>query len=148
MKITDALKAEHAVFHNLFDYLEKVVPDLKTLAEVKAMAKLMESLLEAHGKVEDELVSLPLEHVLEHIGQLEKFKYEHDEIDKNLKGIQNAKSVKDAKKMLLNAVIYSRCHFDNEERNFFSLAEKFLKKSTLEELGKAYIEKRNEIIVR
>jgi len=47
---------------------------------------------------------------------------------------------------LLNAVVFSRCHFDNEERNFFPLAEKFLKNSTLETLGKAYFEKRKEII--
>lgn len=146
MKITDILQAEHAVFHNLFDHLEKVVPNLKTIAEVKTLACLMKSLLEAHGKVEDELVSLPLEHYLEHIGQLENFHNEHIEIDRNLKNISSAKSLREARKLLLNAVIYSRQHFDNEERNFFPLAEKFLKQTTLETLGQAYLEKRKEII--
>ena len=32
MKITDVLRAEHSVFHNLFDHIEAVVPKLKTLA--------------------------------------------------------------------------------------------------------------------
>ncbi|MGC8885830.1 MAG: hemerythrin domain-containing protein [Verrucomicrobiia bacterium] len=146
MKITDILQAEHSVFHNLFDHIEKVAPKLKTLAEVKTMASLMESMLNAHGKVEDELVSLPLEHYLAHIGQLEKFHYEHNEIDRNLKTIQNSNNVREARKLLLNAVIYCRQHFDNEERNFLPLAEKFLKATTLESLGKTYLEKRKEII--
>jgi hemerythrin-like domain-containing protein len=146
MKITEILQAEHAVFHNIFDHLEKVVPNLKTIGEIKTLASLLKSLLEAHGKVEDELVSLPLEHYLEHIGQLENFRNEHIEIDRNLRDIKSAKSLREARKLLLNAVIYSRQHFDNEERNFFPLAEKFLKQTTLETLGQAYLEKRREII--
>ena len=39
MKITDVLRAEHAVFHNLFDHIEATVPKLKTLAEVKVALK-------------------------------------------------------------------------------------------------------------
>ena len=38
MKITEALLAEHIVFHNIFDYIERVLPDVKTLAEVKSLA--------------------------------------------------------------------------------------------------------------
>ena len=34
MKITEALLAEHLVFHNLFDHIEAAAPGLKTLAEV------------------------------------------------------------------------------------------------------------------
>ena len=34
MKITDALFAEHMVFHNMFDHIETTVPKLKTLASV------------------------------------------------------------------------------------------------------------------
>jgi len=146
MKITDILQAEHSVFHNLFDHIEKVAPKLKTIAEVKSMASLMQSMLNAHGKVEDELVSLPLEHYLAHIGQLEKFHFEHEEIDRSLKNIQNSKNVREARKLLLEAVVYSRQHFDNEERNFFPLAEKFLKQTTLETLGQAYLEKRKDVI--
>jgi hypothetical protein len=139
------LQGEHTVFHNLFDHIEKVAPKLKTLGEIKAMASLMECGLTRMVKLKTKWVSLPLTY-LEHIGQLEKFHYEHTEINENLKKIQDSKSIKEARKLLLNAVVFSRCHFDNEERNFFPLAEKFLKKSTLETLGKAYYEKRKEII--
>ena len=69
MKITEALFAEHLVFHNMFDYIEAVAPRLKTLAEVKSLATLMESLLKAHSDTEDELFLGPLEHCFEQMGQ-------------------------------------------------------------------------------
>ena len=47
MKITEALFAEHLVFHNMFDHIEATAPKLKTLAEVKSLAALMEQLLKA-----------------------------------------------------------------------------------------------------
>ena len=62
MKITEALFAEHLVFHNMFDHIEATVPKLKTLAEVKSLAALMESLLKSHSDTEDELFIGPLEH--------------------------------------------------------------------------------------
>ena len=59
MKITEILLAEHAVFHNLFDHIEKTAPRLKTLAEVKSLAALLESVLRAHSLTEDELLIEP-----------------------------------------------------------------------------------------
>src|SRR6266568_1652209 len=73
MKITEALFAEHLVFHSLFDHLEGIAPQLKTLAQVKSMAALMESMLKAHSDTEDELFIGPLEHCFEQIGQCEIF---------------------------------------------------------------------------
>jgi len=68
MKITEALLAEHMVFHNIFDHIESILPNLKTLDEVKTLAGLMENLLLAHGKTEEDLVFAPLDHYLEQIG--------------------------------------------------------------------------------
>src|SRR5688572_18536960 len=62
MKITEILMAEHAVFHNLFDHLEKHAPRAKTLAEIKVLAAALETLLRAHSDTEDELFIAPLEH--------------------------------------------------------------------------------------
>ena len=55
MKITDVLRAEHAVFHNLFDHIEATVPRLKTLAEVKALAAVVDKVHGPHSKTEDDL---------------------------------------------------------------------------------------------
>ena len=94
MKITEALLAEHLVFHNLFDHIEATAPRLKTLAEVKSLAALMESMLKAHSDTEDELFIGPLEHCFEQIGQRDAFLEEHQEIDVNLKRVQEAKQVR------------------------------------------------------
>ncbi|MEI6389537.1 MAG: hemerythrin domain-containing protein [Verrucomicrobiota bacterium] len=142
MKITEALLAEHMVFHNLFDHIDAKAPRLKTLAEVKLLAALMESMLKAHSDTEDELFIGPLEHCFEQIGQRDAFIREHEEIDENLKQVQEAKQVRLACQLLLAAVAYSRKHFDKEERVVFPMAERILKGKTLAALGQTWLEQR------
>ena len=81
MKITDILRAEHTVFHHLFDQIESVAPKLKTLAEVKSLATLAYKVMSPHSRTEDELFIEPLEHCFEQIGQLETFHDEHEIIE-------------------------------------------------------------------
>jgi hemerythrin-like domain-containing protein len=135
MKITEALFAEHLVFHTMFDRLEQTTPSLKTLGEVKAMASLMGQLLKAHSDTEDELFLGPLEHCFEQIGQRDSFLTEHQEMDGNLQRVQKATRLKEAQNLLLAAVAHSRRHFDREERIVFPMAERMLKSKTLTELA-------------
>src|SRR5208337_3944721 len=114
MKITEALLAEHVVFHNLFDHLEKAVPRLKTIDEVKLAGALLETLMRAHSETEDELFIDPLEHYLSQIGQNETFHEEHEAIDRELKEVQKARTLESARKLLLTVVESSRQHFDKE----------------------------------
>ena len=146
MKITDALLAEHVVFHNLFDYLERTAPKLKTAAEIRSLAQLLEFLLEAHSRTEEELIIAPLDHCFEQIGQRETFHQEHEEIDANLKLAQTARTIKKARAHLMSAVISSRKHFDKEERIVFPLAEQLLTAKTLAGLWKTWMEQRNRAI--
>ena len=145
MKITEALFAEHQVFHNMFDYVERNVSRAKTLAEVKLMAALIEAMLAAHSRTEDELFIGPLEHCFEQIGHRETFHQEHEEIESNLKLAQKAKQLKQARRMVLAAVIASRKHFDKEERIVFPLAERVLSVKTLTELGLTWSERRTRL---
>ena len=146
MKITEALLAEHAVFHNLFDYIEQTAPKLRTAAEVKSLARLTESLLKAHSDVEELLLIEPLDHCLEQIGQRETFHQEHEEIDESLKQAQTARNLKQARSHLLSAVVASRKHFDKEERIVFPLAEKLLKSRTLTDLRKTWMVQRSRAL--
>ena len=146
MKITEALLAEHAVFHNLFDYVERIAPDLKTLAEVKSLARLVEALLRAHSRAEEQVLMEPLDHCLEQLGQRETFHQEHEEIDDNLKRAQTARLLTQGRDHLLAAVVSSRKHFDKEERLIFPLAEKLLKTRTLIELWRMWMEERNRAL--
>ncbi len=147
MKITEALFAEHLVFHSMFDHIEAAVPGLKTLAEVKSLAKLMEQLLQAHSDTEDELFIGPLEHCFEQIGQRDAFLEEHKEIDDSLKNIQETRQVKKARQLLLAAVTYSRKHFDKEERIVFPMAERVLNGTTLTALGQKWMEQRTRVLI-
>jgi hemerythrin-like domain-containing protein len=148
MKITEALFAEHVVFHNLFDHIESTLPSLKTLAEVKTMAFIMEAMLRAHSNTEDDLFIGPLEHCFEQIGQRDGFIDEHREIDGNLREVQESARIDQARRMLLQAVRYSRVHFDKEERVVFPMAERLLKEETLESLGKAWMNQRTRVSSR
>ena len=146
MKVTEALVAEHVVFHSLFDHLEAVLPRLKTLAEVKALAELLAFQLEAHSRVEDVLIIEPLEHCFEQLGQTETMSQEHEEIDRGLTQVGKSRSLKEARRLLLQAVLFSRNHFDREERVIFPMAEKLLKGKTLTALGESWAEKRKAIV--
>ena len=142
MKITDILLAEHIVFHNMFDHIEAVLPRLKSVGEVKALAALLETLLRGHSQTEDDLVLAPLEHCLEQIGQRDSFEHEHHEIDASLLRVRDAKQVAEARRLMQRAVSYSRKHFDREERIVFPLAEKVMKRETLATLGRAWMKQR------
>ncbi len=148
MKITEALFAEHLVFHNMFDHIEATAPQLKSLAEVKSIASLMESMLKAHSDTEDALFLGPLEHCFEQLGQRDVFLEEHQEMDGNLQLVQKATRLKEAQQLLLAAVVHSRKHFDKEERIVFPLAERVLKDKTLAELGQTWMDQRTLVAVQ
>ena len=59
MKITDILRAEHTVFHHLFDHIENTAPRLKSLAELKSLALLVDKVMSPHSRTEDELFIEP-----------------------------------------------------------------------------------------
>jgi hypothetical protein len=148
MKITEALLAEHMVFHNIFDHIERVLPNLKTLGEVKALAGLMESLLHTHGTTEEELVFEPLDHCFEQLAQRDTFEHEHAEIDASLLRVQKARRMAEARRLLNVALLASRKHFDHEERIAFPLAEKVMKRETLVDLGKTWLKQREAQAVK
>ena len=147
MKITDVLRAEHAVFHNLFDHIEAVLPRTRTVAEVKSLATVVTTLLAPHTKTEDDLFMEPLEHCFDQIGQQETFHDEHKLIDAELAKVMQARDLKPARQILLRAVARSREHFDKEERIVFPLAERILKAKTLGELGETWL-RRREVAVK
>lgn len=135
MKITDILRAEHTVFHHLFDHIETNAPRLKTLGEIKSLAVLVDKVMAPHSQTEDELFIEPLEHCFEQIGQRETFHHEHELIEEALAKISKARDVRLARKLLIGAITASRKHFDKEERIVFPMAERVLKTDTLESLA-------------
>ena len=142
MKITEALLAEHVVFHNLFDYVERTLPKLGTLAEVRAVSSLLETMMRIHSNVEDHLLIDPLDSAFSQMGQAENFHQEHQQIEQDLASVQDLRRMPEAKRRLLRAVVQSRKHFDKEERIVFPMAEKQLSAKSLVVLGKRWEEQR------
>ena len=142
MKITEALFAEHVVFHNLFDYIETRVSEVKTLAEVKLLASTMEAMLKAHSDTEDDLFIGPLEHCFEQIGHRETFHQEHEVIEATLVRVRKVRTLKEGKVLLLGVITACRKHFEKEERIVFPLAERVLKAKTLCDLGDEWMKRR------
>lgn len=142
MKITDILRAEHTVFHHLFDHIENSAPRLRTLAEVKSLAALMDRVMSPHSKTEDDLFIGPLEHCFEQIGQRETFHHEHEEIEESLAKVRKARTLKQGKRLLLDVIAASRMHFDKEERIVFPMADRVLKAKTLADLGAEWMKRR------
>jgi hemerythrin-like domain-containing protein len=147
MKITEALLAEHLVFHNMLDHIETTTPKLKSLVELKSLAAMFESMLKAHSNTEDELFLGPLEHCFDQLGQRDAFMEEHQEMDGHLRRIRKATRLKEARSLLLAAVRHSREHFDKEERIVFPMAERVLKAETLTALGQAWLQQRMDTSV-
>lgn len=146
MKITDILRAEHTVFHHLFDHVESTVPQLKTLAEVKSLATLVDRVMAPHSQTEDDLFIEPLEHCFEQLGHRETFHHEHELIEEALDKVRKARDLKLGKRLLLGVVSAARKHFDKEERIVFPMAERLLKAKTLTELGLEWMKRREAVL--
>jgi len=142
MKITDILRAEHTVFHHLFDHVEATAPRLRTLAEIKSLAVLVDKVMSPHSKTEDELFIEPLEHCFEQLGQRETFHHEHELIETALVKVAKARDLKQGRRLLLGVAAAARSHFDKEERIVFPMAERILKAKTLTELGMEWMKRR------
>jgi hypothetical protein len=140
MKITDALLAEHVVFHTLFDHIERSAPGLRTLAEVRVLANLLEAMLVQHSKSEDELLMHYLEDSIEQMGHRDTFHEEHELIERHLGAVRAEGSLKAARQLLVEAVVGARKHFDKEERLVFPLAEKVISYHNIMKLGKRWLE--------
>jgi hemerythrin-like domain-containing protein len=141
MKITEALVAEHTIFLGVFDQIERVLPSLATPAETRTMATIVEGLLAAHAKAETDLAYLALDHVLAHNGELKHMHQEHQEIDDRLRMVHTAKTCAEARRLLKATLTATREHFRCEERSVFPLLEQALRKETLLELGRAWMQR-------
>lgn len=141
MKITEALITEHRIFLSVFDQIERVLPRLTTLGEVKALAGVIAGLLENHAETETNLAYLALDHVMHNKGQLDRLHEEHDEIDASLHQVQKAGRCAEARRLLKVAIQASRDHFRFEEQSVFPLLENVLLGETLTELGATWLQR-------
>ena len=138
MRLTDALRAEHAVFHTLFDTLDRSAHMLTEIGQVHTAARLLGSVLQFHGEAEDKLLMPIIEPLLSELGQDEKFHEEHHAIDEGLEKILACHDLNVANRALERVVQIARAHFDLEERVVFPLTEERVNAASLEKLGREW----------
>ena len=119
--ITDILTNEHAMFCSLFDVIDRLLPDVRTVAEVQLLSRLVEGVLSHHADVEQNLAYAALDHALAEKGQLNRLYQDHEEIDNHLRNVTMAREFLEAVQLLKAGLKASREHFRREERTIFPL---------------------------
>ena len=139
--ITNALASEHSAFLTVFDQIERLLPRLIRLEEVRMLAELVEGFLLEHAGKEENLFAAARDYASEDREVVASLHQEHQEIDRLLTLIKLANGVATARQFLQVALTASRKHFQWEERLLFPLIEKMLKPETLAELGQACMDR-------
>ena len=137
--IIETLVMEHVVFRALLDEIERLLPSLGSIAEVRLLSTVVERVLRQHGETETDLAYAALDHVLAEKGELDHLYQDHREIDHNFKQVHSASSLAEAQCLLKKALAASREHFQHEEQVVFPLLERALPGETLIDLGETWL---------
>lgn len=136
MLITDALLGEHAVFYLLFQDIEQALPAIDSVAALQHRVAPLAFSLEAHARLEDELLFTALEPVLgTQGGPLAVMRIEHDQIVNLLERTLAATELDRGRVFAAQTIEVSRDHFHKEELVLFNLARQFLGEQALLALG-------------
>ena len=138
MLVTQAIAAEHVTLLRVFDEVERALPDFESAAEVGRLARILESVLQTHGKLETKLAFLPLDHALHHQKRLKVLHHDHREVDEQLRRVYQATTCQEAQRRLRAAMVAARQHFRREELQVFPVLERTLPGSALAALGEAF----------
>ena len=133
--ITSFLINEHVVFCELFDEIDRLLPDVRTAAEVRLLSRLVKGVLSRHAEVEQNLAYAALDHALAEKGELDHLYQDHEEIDARLQHATQAVEFVEAVRLLRAGLKSSREHFRREEEMIFPLFDKLLDTAALEALG-------------
>jgi len=134
-RITDILTIEHTQLCLLFDELDRLLPEVRTVEEVRLLTRLVEGMLSHHADVEENLAFAALDHALAEEGELWQLHQDHEEIDARLRGATLATDFTTAVRLLKAGLKASRTHFRREEQAVFPLFEKLFAPASLETLG-------------
>jgi len=135
--IIETLTDEHALFNLLFDEITRLLPDVKTVNEVRLLTRLVEGLLAHHADIETNVAYAALDHALAEKGQLKQLYQDHEEIDTCLRDAALSPQLSEAVRLLKAVLGASRTHFAREERTIFPLFQQLFPPPVLETLGDA-----------
>lgn len=146
MKLTDALRGEHAVLYELFAYVDETIRKRDDMRDIRGAVSVLDRLLASHAAIEDDLLFTRLEPKLGQMGPLAVMRAEHDQIDALLAAARQASDVAALRSLMVQLLQLARGHFRKEESVLFEMAEPALGAAVLSEMGDRWADARNVII--
>ena len=129
---------EHRLLRVTFARIEASLPGARRVATVQGLAAEVEAALKPHARTEEDLVLLTLEHLPQHQVWCRTFHRQHQEIDGSLTLALASTELASAKRLLKQALQYSRHHFTYEERKVFPFLTKWIDRNLLEKLERIW----------
>lgn len=143
MLITDALLGEHGVFYLLIEHIGQALPAFDSPSALQNRIASFAFALEAHARLEDELLFAALEpHLGAQGGPLAVMRMEHNQIADLLGRIESAASLEEGSAFVTQMIQVCRAHFQKEEQVLFRMARQFLGKEELSALGAKWEQRR------
>jgi hemerythrin-like domain-containing protein len=126
MKITDALRGEHAILYRLLNHIE-AQSAAWTAAQAHDAGRLLAAALSSHAQLEDDLLFRALEpYIAAQQGPLAVMRMEHSAIEGAFERLPDSTEAEEARSLLLYLVDVAREHCVKEEQILFHMAEQAL----------------------
>jgi hemerythrin-like domain-containing protein len=146
MKLTDALRGEHAVLYQLFGYLDETIRKSDDMRELRGAVSVLDRLVVSHARIEEDLLFPRLESHLGEMGPLAVMRAEHSRIDALLDAARQENDVAALKSLIGELLQLAYGHFHKEESVLFDMAERFLGGAALTEMGEQWAAIRNVVV--
>ncbi len=141
MKLTDALLGEHAMLYETFDHLRAVTAAGET-GDIRGVLPVLERLLTAHARIEEDLLFPSLEPRLGPMGPLAVMREEHRKLDELLLAAKTTNDPAGLKAVVGRLLDLAAAHFRKEETVLFHMAKRILDGDTLARLGEQWATRR------
>jgi hemerythrin-like domain-containing protein len=142
MKLTDALRGEHAILYEIFKCVSDTLDKNDDIEVIRNSVSILERSLMTHAAIEDEFLFPELDPHIGNMGPLEMMRAEHHSIDAFLTAIRRENDVAALKATIRQLLELAFGHFQKEELALFGLAEQFLSEEELTTLGEKWAAKR------
>jgi hemerythrin-like domain-containing protein len=142
MRITDAIRGEHAVYYAWLDEFEFLAKADASEIPISAFANRLQSVLGGHAMLEDQLLFEHLTDSNDLEKPLAKVKEDHHQLNEALKELTGVTEPTSARQKAEDVLELARQHFGREESSIFPYADKYLDDSLLLKLGETWADKR------
>ncbi len=146
MKITDALRGEHAIMYELFEYVRETADKSDDVQDIRGAVAALERALVPHARIEENMLFPHLEPHLGQAGPLAVMLSEHERLEELLTAAIGETDPGALKSVIGQLLELAYDHFHKEEQVLFGMAQQFLDEAKLTELGNEWAASRKVVV--